>query len=105
MDKSKKNEKEIRELNEWMKTNGDGRELKRALAVKLSLEGWTYEALAKPSGSYLASLLNMSKTFVGEWIGVFKRQGIEGLKLAYKGAKSYLMAPQRDEVFKLLHEQ
>ena len=30
-----------------MKTNRDRRELKRALAFKLSLEGWNYEALAK----------------------------------------------------------
>ncbi|MGD1699724.1 winged helix-turn-helix domain-containing protein [Dapis sp. BLCC M229] len=30
---------------------------------------------------------------------------MEGLKLAYKGAKSYLTYQQRDEVFKWLHEQ
>ena len=42
---------------------------------------------------------------MGEWKGRFNRQGIEGLKLAYKGAKSYLTPQERDEVLRWLHEQ
>ena len=38
MDKTEKVAKEIKELDEWIKTNPDSRELKRALAVKLTEE-------------------------------------------------------------------
>ena len=31
---------QIQELDEWIKSNPDPRELKRALAVKLALSGW-----------------------------------------------------------------
>ncbi|MCZ8054114.1 MAG: IS630 family transposase, partial [Microcystis sp. LE19-12.2C] len=31
----------MEELDKWIKTNPDSRELKRAIAVKLSLQGWT----------------------------------------------------------------
>jgi hypothetical protein len=36
MDKSQEVEKQIKELDEWIKTNPDSREFKRALAVKLT---------------------------------------------------------------------
>ncbi len=38
-------EEKIKELDEFIKTNPDVRELKRALAVKLALQGWKYEAI------------------------------------------------------------
>ncbi len=39
MDKAQKIKKEIEELDKWIKTNPDSRELKRAIAVKPSLQG------------------------------------------------------------------
>jgi hypothetical protein len=39
MEKAQKIKKEIEELVKWNKTNPDSRELKRAIAVKLSLQG------------------------------------------------------------------
>ncbi len=32
----------IKKLEQWIKSNPDSRELKRAMAVKLALEGWVY---------------------------------------------------------------
>ncbi|MDJ0536019.1 MAG: hypothetical protein QNJ70_26610 [Xenococcaceae cyanobacterium MO_207.B15] len=49
MDLSDSVVQKIQELDEFIKTNPDSRELKRALAVKLALQGWKYEATAKRS--------------------------------------------------------
>jgi transposase len=97
MDKAQKVEKEIKQLDEWIKTNPDSRELKRALAVKLTLQGWTYRAIA--------SILNVSNGFISQWKSQFEQRGIEGLKLSYKGAKSYLTEEQKQEVFSWLYQQ
>ncbi len=37
-------EEKIKELDEFIITNPDVREFKRALAVKLALQGWKYQA-------------------------------------------------------------
>ena len=73
MDKTEKLPKEIEGLDEWIKTNPDSRELKRALAVKLTLQGWTYKAIG--------AILNVSTSFVGKWRNQFKQRGLAGLKL------------------------
>ncbi|MDY6785945.1 MAG: helix-turn-helix domain-containing protein, partial [Cyanobacteriota bacterium] len=39
-------EEKLRELDEWIKSNPDSRELKRALAVKLAKQGARSEAIA-----------------------------------------------------------
>ena len=44
MDRSDTVVQKIKELDEFITTNPDSRELKRALAVKLALQGWKYEA-------------------------------------------------------------
>ncbi len=97
MDLSDSVVQKIQELDKFIKTNPDSRELKRALAVKLALQGWKYEAIAK--------LLVVSKSFISKWKNLFDLQGIEGLKLAYKGSKSYLTKEQKQEVITWLQKQ
>ncbi len=80
MDRSDTVVQKIKELDEFITTNPDSRELKRALAVKLALQGWKYEAIA--------DLLVISKSFISKWKNLFDLQGIEGLKLAYKVLKN-----------------
>lgn len=87
----------IKELEQWIKTNPDSREIKRAIAVKLSLQGWVYEAIGRT--------LNVSNAFVSKWKKRLLEQGIEGLKLSYKGAKSYLTKQQKEQVLTWLSEQ
>ena len=94
---SQKREKQIQELDEWIKTNLDSRELKRALGVKLALQGWAYRAIAK--------VLNVSKSFISKWKKCYEDSGIEGLKLSYQGAESYLTEEQRQEVIEWLKLQ
>lgn len=91
MDKSQKLEQKIKELDDWMKTLPDSRELKRAISVKLTWQGWTDRAIA--------SMLNVSNSFISKWESQFEPGGIEGLKLLYKGAKSYLNQEHKQELF------
>jgi len=97
MEKSQKLQQQIKELDEWIKSNPDSRELKRAIAVKLTLQGWLYTSIA--------SILNVCNSFISKWRTQFEQRGIEGLKLSYKGAKSYLSEQQKQEVFDWLYQK
>lgn len=59
-------EKKIEELEQWIKTNPDSRELKRAIAVKLALEGWVYRAITKT--------LIVSNAFISKWKKSLKKK-------------------------------
>jgi putative transposase len=61
MDKAQKIKKDIEELDKWIKTNPDSRELKRAIAVKLSLQGWTYQAIATILNRHLQKFVSQSQ--------------------------------------------
>lgn len=94
---SQDKEKQLQELDEWIKTNRDARELKRALGVKLALQGWAYRAIAEG--------LNVSTSFISKWKKRYESSGISGLKLSYQGAESYLTSQQREEVIEWLKAQ
>jgi len=77
-------------LREFIKSNTEPRELKRALAVKMSLEGYTHVQITQT--------LNVSSGFISKWKNIFIFQGIEGLKLGYKGSEGYLSVEQRQQI-------
>ncbi len=87
----------IKELDELIKSNPDSRELKRALAVKLALQGWRYPMIA--------TTLNVSKSFISKWTKRFKSAGIAGIKLSYQGSKSYLSREEKQAVIAWLQKQ
>lgn len=87
----------IQELDTWMSASTDSRELRRALAVKLTFLGWAYRAVA--------SLLNVSISFVSKWKKIFEEGGVEALKLGYQGSKSYLNHEQKQQTLQWLNEQ
>lgn len=90
-------EKQLQELDEWIKSKLDSRELKRAIGVKLALSGWAYRAIAE--------VLNVSPSFISKWKKRFQAAGVEGLKLSYQGAKSYLTEQEKQAVITWLKEQ
>ena len=47
---SESKEKEIKALKDFINSNPDPRELKRALAIKLVLEGYAYRAIKQSLG-------------------------------------------------------
>ena len=50
-------------------------------------------------------MLVLSKSFVSKWKNLFDLQGIEGLKLGYKGSKSYLTKEQKEKAIEWLQKQ
>lgn len=93
----KEKKKEIAELESLIKSNLDSRELKRALAVKMAIEGKFYHEISK--------ILGVSEFFVGYWKKSFKEKGVEGIKLGYKGSQGYLTYQQNAEVIEWLKDK
>lgn len=73
-----------------LQLSGDPREIKRALAVRMNLIGFTRSDVAKAC--------NVSIQFVDKWKAIYLTSGVEGLKLAHKGSKGYLLASERQEI-------
>jgi transposase len=77
-------------LAEFIRSNPDSRELKRALAVKMALEGEPYSNITK--------LLGMHKSCITDWKNHFEAHGLDGIKLGYQGAKGRLTSEERAAV-------
>lgn len=71
----------IASLTQFIDRNPEPRELKRALAIKMSLEGMSYQKIQR--------ILGMSPTRISVWKKQFIARGLEGIKLGYQGKKSY----------------
>jgi putative transposase len=84
----------IANLVDLIKSNPDPRELKRALAVKMSIQGHPEQIITQ--------LLGVSKSFIRDWKKAFKVEGTAGIKLGYQGAKGKLTIEQRIEVIEWL---
>ena len=78
------------ELHEFIKSNPDGRELKRAVAVQMFLKGYKHREIQES--------LSVSSGFISKWHQVYKALGVTGLKLRYRGSVGYLEAEQRQAV-------
>ena len=78
-------------LNEFIKSNPDPRELKRALAVKMFLENYKHREIQ--------TILGISSGFISKWTKIYEKSGIDGLKLGYLGSNGYL-EPTFSRLFK-----
>ncbi len=77
-------------LTEFIHRHPEARELKRAIAVKMALQGEPYSNITK--------VLGMNKSCITNWKQRFEAEGLDGIKLGYKGAKSYLTTEQHTEI-------
>src|SRR5215471_1545183 len=77
-------------LTKLIEETRDVRELKRALSVKLGEEGMTTEAIG--------AVLQVTQRAVREWRRRYEREGVEGLRVRYRGSESYLSVEQRQEI-------
>ena len=91
------NQEKISQLKELIKNHKYGREVKRALAVKLVLEGYRYGAIEK--------ILFVSEGFISKWYNGFKFGGIKALRSGHEGSKGYLINSEKAEKIKWLIEQ
>jgi len=83
-------ELQIAELELFIKSVIDSREMKRALSVKMSLEGKTCEEISK--------ILCVKPSFIYYGRNIFKTKGIERIRRGYKGSIGYLTDDQTHEV-------
>lgn len=84
-------------LDEFIRGSTDVRELKRAMAVKMSL--------ADLAHTLISTLLQVSEPFVSKWVASYHAGGVACLHLQYEGAPSYLSPAARQEVIAYLQTQ
>lgn len=87
----------MEELEELIKHTKDARELKRALAVKLTLAGRSWDEV---SGE-----LDVSRGFISKWRSQYKGGGVESLSVAYHGWGGYLDSEARAAILTWLQAQ
>ncbi len=80
----------MEELDAFIESNPDSRELKRALAVSMTLRGYPHRKIMK--------VLKVCSGFISKWKQAFIMNGVEGIKLAHKGSQGYLSQEQKTEV-------
>ena len=78
------------DLTAFLAEKRDSREYRRALAVKLALLGYRYEAICE--------MLDVTIGFVSHSKKAYETQGTAGLTLKYQGAQPYLSASERQAV-------
>ncbi len=74
-------------LTEFIHSNTEARELKRAVAVKMALSGEPY--------SKITNVVGMDKSCITIWKQKFLAKGLDGIKLGYQGSSSYLTSEHR----------
>ena len=84
-------------LDEFIKSNPDSRELKRALAVRMSIRGYRHREIMES--------LQVSSGFISKWKQTFIINGVEGLKRAYQGSRGYLSKSEKQKVLKWLERK
>jgi len=80
----------IEELKAFIKTQRDGRQVKRALAVKLLYQKHTYESII--------SILDVSMGFIAKWKQQYEADGVVSFAPQHKGRQSYLSQNQKEMV-------
>jgi transposase len=75
----------------------DSREYRRALAVKLALLGYTYDAIS--------SMLDVSPGFISQVKKAYETEGTAGLSLKYQGSTPFLSLQDRQAVIDWLKAQ
>lgn len=84
----------IEELQGFIAGNPDAREMRKALALKLVYQGYSYEAISQ--------ILDVSIGSISGWKQAYEREGLPGLRLKHKGRISYLSPEQREAVVQWL---
>ena len=77
-------------LGQMIDETKDARELKRALSVKMVLEGM--------ATADIGELLHVTPRYVRKWHGRYETEGVGALGVGYRGSESYLSAEQRQEI-------
>ena len=77
-------------LSAFIASNPDARELKRALAVQMTLLGLKQGAIQ--------AILGVQSSFISTWKQRYLAEGVACFRLGYKGSQPYLSADQRAQI-------
>ena len=77
----------VEALCKFIQNNPNSRELKRALAVQMVLQKYTYFEIR--------DVLKVSVGFISKWKQAYEKQGVAGLVLKHQGSKGHLNVEQR----------
>ena len=80
----------MHDLDEIINEAKEAREVKRAVSVKMSAQGF--------SPAQICHVLNVSLQYVSKWKGVYEAGGGAALRLGYRGSESYLQEEQRQAI-------
>ena len=78
------------DLNQFIQSNPDPRELKRAVAVQMFLQGYKHYEIQ--------AILGVSSGFISKWTRLYEQFEVSGLRLGYQGSVGYLEPEQRQAV-------
>ena len=95
MEENQELKEKLAELQEFVSNNRDVREWKRGEAVRLRLLGVNYQAIKQRLG--------VSTSFIAQSQRKYKERGLAGLKLGYKGSKTYLTDEEKSEIMVWLY--
>ena len=84
-------------LEDFIASNPDPRELKRAIAVRMREQGFKHRAIQATLGA--------SSGYISEWEQRYREFGVEGLRLGHKGSSGYLNKAQRQEIIEWLQQE
>ena len=84
-------------LTAFLAEQRDSREYRRALAVKLALQGYLYEAIS--------DMLDVTPGFISQVKKAYETAGTAGLTLKYQGTQPYLSEDERQAVIIWLKAQ
>ncbi len=87
----------IKALRDFINNNPDPRELKRAKAVQMVLQRYSYFEIR--------DVLQVSVRFISKYKQLFKQQGVSGLTLKRQGSTGYLDKNARLRVMEWLHHK
>jgi putative transposase len=82
------------ELENFIASNPDPRELKRAVSIRMLIEGVRRETIQK--------ILGVSSPFISKWKINYALHGIEGLRLNHHGSRGQLKPEERAEIIQWL---
>jgi putative transposase len=87
----------MHDLDEIINEARDAREVKRAVSVKMSAQGF--------SPAQICQILNVSLQYVSKWKGLYEAEGGAALRLGYRGSESYLQKEQRQAILRWIGER
>lgn len=90
-------EPSTQDLLQFIQQTQDARELKRAVAVKMTLQGMLQREIM--------AVLQVTSGFISKWKGIYEQSGAEALRMGYQGGASYLSEAEQTAVLEWLQQK